>query len=155
MNISFWNKNKSIQNDSEVNCKALPGDIVEYIGGYLLLIQRENDNNNIVIYADNPTISLRNFFNSIFELCKEKNLQYVRIEGIKKRWKYIKNMFPTVSVEEIKETRPLEIEKINQEFEPKEKAWKIPGKKMIIDENKMHDSTFIFELLWFGGENIQ
>ena len=66
MNISFWNENKSIQNDSEVNCKALPGDIVEYIGGYLLLIQRENDNNNIVIYADNPTISLRNFFNSIF-----------------------------------------------------------------------------------------
>ena len=98
MNISFWNENKSIQNDSEVNCKALPGDIVEYIGGYLLLIQRENDNNNIVIYADNPTISLRNFFNSIFELCKEKNLQYVRIEGKKKRLKYIKNMFPTVSV---------------------------------------------------------
>lgn len=67
----------------------------------------------------------------------------------------VKKVDNTLSVEEIKEIRPLEIEKIYPELEPKEKAWKIPGKEMIIDENKMHDSTFIFELLWFGGENVQ
>lgn len=92
MNLYKWNDNLYIQNNEEVNVEAVEGDIVEEVGGYVVLIQRQNDFNNIVFAAVAPEWPLCRVFQKIKEICIDNNIQFVRVEGNLHRYKYLGKM---------------------------------------------------------------
>ena len=91
--IDIWN---NIQNKpKEVNVIAKEGDIVEKINGVLFLLQTENEGNNIVAYRvekDDKNI-IWTLYEYIILLATKYNIEYVRIEGRKNRYNFLKRVF--------------------------------------------------------------
>lgn len=90
---TFWNK---LELDNETTAIALPGDIVEVIDGVAFLCQRTNNCNNIVAKCLDNTCSIKHIramFKFCIKLWEDYDIEYVRIEGTKKRYKFIEHMF--------------------------------------------------------------
>lgn len=93
MNPSLWNDNITIQSDDEVCCECLPEDLLIYRHGFLFLVQKEKDNNNLVLCRIKKTqCSVRKLCFELLEFLKKNKVQYIRIEGKKKKYQ----MFPKI-----------------------------------------------------------
>lgn len=91
--MNDWNSNLKVLNNDEINCRAVEGDIILNIGGYLFLVQRKNDYNNVVFVADNPKIPICTAFKECLDLLRNVYcIQYVRVEGRLSRYKYLGKM---------------------------------------------------------------
>ena len=92
MMIDYWN---NIEKPNNIDVEAIPGDIVEKIDGVLFLLQTENEYNNIVAYRVEK--SNESIIKTLFEYClllyNEHNIKYVRIEGNKNKYAFIKRYF--------------------------------------------------------------
>jgi hypothetical protein len=66
------------------------------IGGYLFAVQESG--NVIMKKCGYPTFSLRETFKAFRIWCKCSGIQYLRIEGSRKRYNFLSKMFPRVSI---------------------------------------------------------
>lgn len=90
--IKYWN---SIEKPDNVNVEAAEGDIVEQIDGVLFLLQTQNGYNNIVAYRVEKSSEsiVKTFLEYCLLLYNEYNIKYVRIEGDKNKYDFIKRFF--------------------------------------------------------------
>ena len=66
------------------------------ISGYLFAVQKTG--NVIMKKCGYPTFSLRETFKAFRIWCKCSGIQYLRIEGSRKRYNFLSKMFPRVSI---------------------------------------------------------
>lgn len=92
MNIENWN---NIKKPSNVDVTAEEGDIIESVDGVLFLLQTRNGYNNIVCLRTSP--SDRHIVWTLLEyikLLREKHdIKYVRVEGSKGKYSFLRRMF--------------------------------------------------------------
>lgn len=87
-NISTWNNYYS--NSPEIQVKAVPGDIVINIGGILYLVQTTNDYNNVVaVRTHQSKLTTLQSFLMLREYLIGKGIQFIRVEGNKKRYFFL------------------------------------------------------------------
>ena len=92
MSFNDWN---SIEKPDNVNVVAQENDIVEKLDGVLFLLQTENDYNNVVAYRvekSNAPI-IKTFLEYCLLLYNEHNIKYIRVEGDKNKYAFIKRFF--------------------------------------------------------------
>lgn len=94
MSIDDWNREVR---PKECEGMAEEGDIVEYIDGVLFLCQRKNDYNNIVAFSKEKELTLKHI-RAMFGFCvilyEKYGIQFVRVEGNNKRYRFLERMFP-------------------------------------------------------------
>lgn len=97
--LKNWYQRKSEVVDTELTAD----DKFFKIGGYLFVVQK--DGNVLLKKIDESKFSIKEAFRAFrFFLIKEK-IQYIRIEGRKNQYSFLKKMFPTlrfVSDDEVK-----------------------------------------------------
>ena len=80
--IAWWN---GLKKNEDTDVTAIEGDIAVYINGVAFLIQRKNDNNNVVCWKVRTTKkSLVSTFCTFRAFCEKQKIQYTRVEGIGK-----------------------------------------------------------------------
>lgn len=92
MNINDWNV---LEKPANVNVVAQENDIVEKLDGVLFLLQTQNDYNNIVAYRVEKSSEsiIKTFLEYCLLLYNEHNIKYVRVEGDKNKYAFIKKFF--------------------------------------------------------------
>ena len=92
MNVNDWNR---IEKPENVNVVALEGDILEKIDGVLFLLQTQNDYNNVVAYRIEKSSEsiIKTFLEYCLLLYNEHNIKYIRVEGDKNKYAFIKRFF--------------------------------------------------------------
>ena len=76
----------------------IPSDSDKFvqISGYLFAVQKTG--NVIMKKCGYPTFSIRETFKAFRIWCKCSGIQYLRIEGKKRRYNFLSKMFPKVSI---------------------------------------------------------
>jgi hypothetical protein len=73
-------------------------DIVFEIDGYCFVIQAKNGFNNVIFAKFHDSkMTLRQVFFEFVKIIKEKNIQFLRIEGKGNRYGFLPKMFPKSS----------------------------------------------------------
>lgn len=86
--IEYWNE--YIKPSKEVEVEAKAGDLVVEIGGILYLLQRENDCNNVICFRTRKSsMSTLKSFLLFREFLLENKIQYIRVEGNTRRYKFL------------------------------------------------------------------
>lgn len=91
-----WNE---LQHDDwETQVEAKDDDIVVQIGNVMFLVERTNDANNVISQSlDINTLSIKNV-RAMFQLCiylwDVCGIEYIRVEGNPKRYRFLERMFP-------------------------------------------------------------
>ena len=90
MSRNFWNRNPKIQNDKEVNSIAKKEDYIFSYKGYMFLLQRHNDINNVIWVALHPECSVRTVFIKYLEYLRKRKIRYITIttSQYKRFWIY-------------------------------------------------------------------
>lgn len=92
MTIEYWN---TLSKPENVNVVAEEGDIVEEINGVLFLLQTRNEYNNIVAFRVKPDDHFVVW--TLFEYCmllyNKYKIKYVRVEGDKGKYRFLKRFF--------------------------------------------------------------
>lgn len=91
---NIWNKYVD-KNNNEISAEAKDNDIVLKHNGILLLLQRKNDYNNVIIFRkDEDTTDTRlTILQMILTLYKDFNIQYIRVEGRNNRYNFFYRTF--------------------------------------------------------------
>lgn len=99
--IDIWNKYVD-KNNNEINVEAKDNDIVLKHNGLLMLLQRENDCNNVIIFRkDKDTTDTRlTILQMILTLYKDYNIQYIRVEGRNNRYNFFYRTFKNFFVKD-------------------------------------------------------
>ena len=79
MSRNFWNRNPKIQNDREVNSIAKKEDYIFSYKGYMFLLQRYNDINNVIWVALHPECSVCTVFQKYLEYLRKRKIRYITI----------------------------------------------------------------------------
>lgn len=89
--LDYWNNYPKPTTEVDVN--AVDGDLVTEIGGILYLLQRGGDRNNVVCFrtSDTKVTTLQSFL-MYRQYLIEKNIQYIRVEGNTRRYKFLANL---------------------------------------------------------------
>lgn len=98
-NYHVWNRLVPLD-DPELKIKAISGDIVFSSNGFLFLIQRKEDFNNIVCFSLSKCSPINNFrkgkgqtfmkaINDVYYILKTFNIPYFRIEGNNRRYWFL------------------------------------------------------------------
>lgn len=92
VDINEWN---NIVKPNNVDVVAKQGDIVEKVNGVLFLLQTENEYNNVVAYRveKNDKIIIWTLYEYCVKLFKDYGIEYIRVEGDKNKYNFIKNTF--------------------------------------------------------------
>jgi hypothetical protein len=92
MTINDWN---TLEKHENVNVEAIPGDIVLKLDGVLFLLQTQNDYNNVVAYRVEKSSEsiIKTFLEYCLLLYNEHNIKYIRVEGDKNKYAFIKRFF--------------------------------------------------------------
>lgn len=103
-NIQFWNQ---MPKPEECNTPALENDLVFEIDNTIVLVQRKNAVNNIILFKNKPgTLKLKAFCEKLYRLLIAHGIQYIRVEGNSRRYFFLlklKKYFPgmnTIQVDE-------------------------------------------------------
>ena len=90
--VNVWNR---IEKPENVNVVALEGDILEKLDGVLFLLQTQNDYNNVVAYRVEKSSEsiIKTFLEYCLLLYNEHNIKYIRVEGDKNKYDFIKRFF--------------------------------------------------------------
>lgn len=100
--IEYWN---SISKPKEADVVAERNDLVVEIGGILYLLQRNNGFNNVVCFRlkDSKMTTLQSFIEyRKWLICK--GVEYIRVEGNKKRYWFLTRQNPGVGYNVIRDT---------------------------------------------------
>lgn len=95
MSIDEWN-----ELDKPVECEeyAEEGDIIEIINNVIFLCQRTNNCNNIICFLQDPTDCNITHIKDMFRFCiilwEKYGIEYVRVEGNSRRYKFLEKIFP-------------------------------------------------------------
>ena len=103
----YWNDCPGIQADDETCSFAEDCDYLKYISGYVFLLQRKNEHNNIIMYALKPSAPLGEVLKEYVCYLIKNKIQYVRIEGCKKRYRLFPKIFGKQAFFENVETRSI------------------------------------------------
>ena len=98
-NYHVWNRLVPLD-DPELRIKAIRGDIVFSSNGFLFLIQRKKDFNNIVCFSLSKCSPINNFrkckvqtfmkaIDDVYYILKTFNITYFRIEGNNRRYWFL------------------------------------------------------------------
>jgi hypothetical protein len=100
MTYENWNEYINNTDNEEVSVIAGPEDIVTEMDGVLFLCQTINGYNNIVCLRikENKTSIIDTFFNYTMQLYRCNNIQYIRIECSRNRYKFLDRFFPKKAV---------------------------------------------------------
>lgn len=92
MTIQDWNK---LSKPDNIDVQAEEGDIVEEVHGVLFLLQTRNEYNNIVAFRVKPDDHFIVW--TLFEYCmllyNKYKIKYVRVEGDKGKYRFLKRFF--------------------------------------------------------------
>ena len=93
-NKEKWNE---IQKPSEIDVEAVDGDITEVIDNIIFLCQRTNNYNNIccLSLSNSPNCSgaVRAMFKFCIVLYEKYGVEFVRVEGNLKRYRFLEQLF--------------------------------------------------------------
>jgi Uri superfamily endonuclease len=94
VDIRVWNKFVD-KNNKEINAEAKENDIVIKHNGLLLLLQKENDCNNVIIFRKDKdfTDTRLTILLIILTLYSDYNIQYIRVEGRNNRYNFFYRVF--------------------------------------------------------------
>lgn len=96
--IDKWN---NVSKDNESDDIAVDNDIIVEIDDVLFLCQRTNNYNNIICIAlneDRTIKHIRAMFKFIIMLKSFYNIEFIRIEGNQKRYKFLEKIFEKTEV---------------------------------------------------------
>lgn len=101
--IEYWNS--LVKPTKEVDVTAVEGDLVIEIGGIVYLLQRKNDINNVVCFRHKETkmSTLESFF-AYRKWLVSKCIQYIRVEGNIRRYKFLSKLNPCSEYDVIQDT---------------------------------------------------
>lgn len=87
-----WNE---LQKPSEIDIEAIDGDIIEVIDNTIFLCQRKNNYNNIccLSLSKPSTSTVRAMFKFCIVLYENYGVEFVRVEGNLKRYRFLERLF--------------------------------------------------------------
>ena len=92
--LRIWEK---LPEDEETKgYKISDDDKFIQLGGYLFCVQKTG--NVIMKRCDKSSFTLYEIFRAFRMWCKAQQIQYLRIEGTKRRYNFLKKMFPHESI---------------------------------------------------------
>ena len=100
--LSYKTWNTLVKANYETDVEAFEDDLVFEASGIMFLVQRKNDCNNVV--AQRLIHKPGTFMQAVIEFRKvmiENNIQFVRVEGNLKRYKFLKKMLPKLFGNEV------------------------------------------------------
>ena len=101
--IEYWNS--LVKPCKEVDVTAEKGDLVIEIGGIVYLLQRKNDMNNVVCFRHKKTkMSTLKSFYAYRQWLVSRCIQYIRVEGNTKRYKFLTKLNPCSEYSVIQDT---------------------------------------------------
>lgn len=84
----YWNK---LEKPSECDTEAIPDDLVYYDGGIIYLVQTKSGINNVICFRRKKTkTTIKQSFYHFRRFCIYHNIQYIRVEGNRKRYFFLK-----------------------------------------------------------------
>lgn len=101
VDVKVWNKFVD-GNNNEINAKAKDSDIVLKHNGLLLLLQRENDYNNVIIFRGDKdfTDTRLSILQMMLVLYADFNIHYIRVEGRSNRYNFFYRVFKEYFVQD-------------------------------------------------------
>lgn len=87
MTYKVWN---TLERPAECNVEAVSGDLVYFSFNFVFLVQRTNNENNIICfkYKEGEQTFLE-VVEKFLHWCKKEKIQYFRIEGNSRRYKFL------------------------------------------------------------------
>lgn len=86
----------------ECDVMAQENDLVWEIGATMVLVQRINNCNNVIFFKNKPgPLNFKYFCESFYALLLSHGIQYIRVEGNKRRYMFLlkmKKYFPKIDV---------------------------------------------------------
>lgn len=104
--IEYWN---SLSKPKEADVVAKRGDLVVEIGGILYLLQISNGFNNVVCFRlkKSKMTTLQSFLEYRKWLIS-KGVEYIRVEGNKRRYQFLARLNPGAGYNVIQDTKECE-----------------------------------------------
>lgn len=87
--------NLQLDDNTETNIIAEEDDLIFEIGGIFFLVQRKNKYNNIVCKRIcSSKMTFKEVIKDFKKVMEDNGLQYIRVEGSTKRYKFLFKMLP-------------------------------------------------------------